>query len=55
MCDRQHQAAVQNISGGTAGNDRDNPGGVRILHSVLSWLVYRDVYYIFGRRGGNYF
>jgi len=47
VCDRQCQTAAQNISGGAAGNDRDHPGGVRVLHSVLSWLVYSEAYYIF--------
>lgn len=47
VCDRQHQTAAQSFSGGTVGNDRENPGGVRVLHLLLSWLVYRDVYYIF--------
>lgn len=47
MCDRQHQAAAQNISGGAAGNDRDDLKGVRVLLSVLSWLVNREVYYTF--------
>ena len=47
VCDRQHQAAARSTSGGIAGNDRDGLRGVRVLHSVLSWLVNREVYYIF--------
>lgn len=34
VCERQHQTAAQNISGGTAGSDRENPGDVGVLHLV---------------------
>lgn len=46
VSDRQHKAAAQNISGAAAGNDGDDLKGMRVLYSILSWLVNREVYCI---------
>lgn len=47
MCDRQHPAAAQSVSEGSAGNNRDDLKGVRVLYSVASWLVNREAYYVY--------